>query len=152
MKNLRFTSLLSSGLLTCALAFGTLATAPSAAAQESSPAKVTIPFAFQVGLDRMPAGTYQIQKEDEGLILLRGPDRTDRFIVMHSAVTLSAPSHGKVVFHRYGSKYFLSQIWQAGEKTGLECQKSRTEKDVVLAQNKQASDLVELALYTTPQR
>jgi hypothetical protein len=152
MKTLRFNSLLTSGLLTCALALGTLASTPAAIAQESSPVKATIPFAFQIGRDRLPAGTYRIQSKSGDLILLRGPDNIDTFVLMHSAVSSSTSSMEKIVFHRYGDKYFLSQIWNAGNDTGFECPKSRAEKDVFLAQNKQAPDSVELALYTTPER
>ena len=71
---------------------------------------------------------------------------------MHSAVVPSPSSQGKVIFHRYGNKYFLSQIWPAGDTIGLECPKSRVEKDVVLAKNTQAPGTIQLALYTAPQR
>ena len=62
MKTLRFNSILTSGLLTCALALGTFASTPPAVAQESSPVKATIPFAFQIGCDRLPAILPQLPR------------------------------------------------------------------------------------------
>jgi hypothetical protein len=152
MKSLNLTSILSSGIIACALGIGSLASTQTALAQEYGLAKATIPFAFQVGNDIMPAGTYAIDRESDSVILLRGPDQKAAFVVMHTASTDKTPKQGSIVFERYGDKYFLRQVWTAGEDQGLECPKSRAEKEVVLAQNKQAPTLVELALNTTPQR
>jgi hypothetical protein len=150
MKKLQFASILSSGLFACVLGFSTLASS-AAEAQDFNSAKVDVPFAFQTGSVRMPAGLYQIDQSDH-VVVLRGPDQVSEFIVMHSTVNRSRSSQGKIIFHRYGNKYFLSQIWRAGETTGLECSRSRAEKDVVLAKNTQAPDTIQLALYTAPQR
>jgi hypothetical protein len=152
MKKLRLTSILSSSLFVCALGFGTLVSSSSALAQNPNPIKVDIPFAFQTGNVQMPAGMYQIDNERGGVVLLRGPDHMSEFVVMHSAIASAASSNGKVIFHRYGNKYFLSQIWRPGTTTGLESSRTRAEKNAVLAMNKQDPDLVQLAFYTGPQR
>lgn len=149
MKKLRFASILSSSLFACALGFSTLSS--SAVAQGATPVKVDIPFAFQTGSVRMPAGMYRIDNRS-GVVTLCGPDDVSEFVLMHSAVASTVPSTDMIVFHRDGNKYFLSQIWRAGAATGIEYPKSRAEKDAVLALNKQAPDLVQLALYTVPQR
>jgi MFS family permease len=52
----------------------------------------------------------------------------------------------KVVFHRVGNRYFLSEVWLAGESTGRVCVKSRREKQLQIAQSASATTNTELAL------
>jgi hypothetical protein len=152
MKNTRLTSILSSSLVACALAIGSLAAAQPASAQSRTAlAEVNIPFAFQTGNQTLPAGLYQIDLESNRLILLRGPRQAEGFVEMHSAARSRAADHGSVVFERYGNKYFLRQIWTAGATTGLECRKSRAEKEILQANNTQNSTLTELAFNSVPQ-
>ena len=40
------------------------------------------------------------------------------------------PTASKLVFHRYGSQYFLAQIWTAGYEQGKELPKSSRESEV----------------------
>ena len=148
MKNL-LTSTLRSSLL--AFAVGVLASTSSAVAQSSSTTvKAVIPFAFQVGSQHMPAGTYDIDLMSPQQVLLRGPGHKGGFVMVHSAEVLQAPNTSTIVFDRYGNKYFLRQIWQAGATEGLECPKGRAEKAAVVAQNEQAATSVELAFNAEP--
>jgi len=112
-------------------------------------AEVNIPFAFQTATNHtLPAGQYRVVRESDHLILLRGPAKAAAFVTMNDAITLRAPNHGKLVFDHSGDKYYLRQIWTAGSSTGLECPKSRAEKESLLAQNKQAPETTELAFNT----
>ena len=57
--------------------------------------------------------------------------------------------NAKLVFHRYGNTYFLSQIWMAGESTGRELPKTRQERAIdrelkTIASNKPAYEVVEV--------
>jgi len=152
MKNIRLTSILGSSLIACALTIGSLASTQSASAQGSTPlAEVNIPFAFQTGLQTLPAGTYRIDRESGNLVRLQGPGRAAGFVEMHDAIKHRAADHGTIVFDRYGDKYFLRQIWTAGSTYGLECPKSRAEKESLQANNKQAPSSTELAFNSVPQ-
>jgi len=152
MKNL-ITSTLRSSLLACAFAVGFLASTSSAVAQGSSTTvKAVIPFAFQVGSQHMPAGTYDIDLLSPQQVLLRGPGHSSGFVMVHSAEVLQARNTGTIVFDRYGNKYFLHQIWTAGSRTGRECVKSNAEKEILLSQNNPAPTRVEIALNAGPQR
>jgi hypothetical protein len=152
MKNTRLNSILGSSLIACALTFGTLASTSSASAQTSTNvAVVDIPFAFQTATQQtLPAGTYRINRESGQLILLRGTAKSG-FVQVHEAVKLHAPNHGYLVFDRYGDKYFLRQIWTAGETIGLESPKSRAEKETMQAKNMQSPSSIELAFNSAPQ-
>jgi hypothetical protein len=156
MKTTRFTSILGSSVIACALMIGTLASTQTAAAQSGNAvAEANIPFAFQSGNQHMPAGQYRITRDDH-LILLRGPANVADYVLVNTAASATAPSKGKIVFHRYGDKYFLREIWTAGNSDGLECPKSRAEKETqkgtLNAQNQSAPSTVELALEVAPQR
>jgi hypothetical protein len=151
MKNTQLTSILGSSLIACALAVGSLASTQSALAQDSELlAKVNIPFAFQAGTKTMPAGMYQIDRESRHLILLHGPGQAAAYVETSDAIKLQAPDHGNLLFARYGDTYFLRQIWTAGNSIGLECPKSRLEKETLQAQNKQAPTSTEVAINGVP--
>lgn len=152
MKNTRFTSIFGSGLVACALTIGTLASTQPASAQNSPTiAEVNIPFAFQTGAQTLPAGMYRIDRESSHLILLRGPGKAEGFVEMYSAVKTHPDDHGSLVFNRYGNKYFLRQLWTAGEKNGLQCPKSHAEKETTQANNHQSPTSTELAINSVSQ-
>ena len=45
-------------------------------------------------------------------------------------------AESKLIFNRYGNKYFLSQIWTAGSKSGRELPKSQRETELAGKQAK----------------
>jgi hypothetical protein len=136
------------------LAIAVLASSPAATAQSSgTTVKVNIPFAFQAGSQRLPAGIYHIDLMSGHEVLFRGEGRNaSGFVLVHSAQTLKPASKGVVVFDRYGNRNYLHQIWTAGDSTGRECSKSRAEKETIQAETNQAPTLVELALIDEPRR
>jgi hypothetical protein len=152
MKLTNISTVVSSSLLSCAIAIGALALAPAATAQSNSiTARVDIPFAFQAGSQRMPAGTYHVSAISDHTLQLRGPGKdATSFVMVHSVEVLNAPNKGSVVFDRYGSRYYLHQVWTAGNTLGIECSKSRAEKETLQAANNQPATLVELALVNEP--
>lgn len=154
MKHTHFNLSIASSVLACAMAIGAVATATPAPAQEGSTIlKATIPFDFQAGSRRMPAGQYEIGKLSQNVLLLRGTTKnSSEVLVVYAATTLTAPDHASMIFHRYGNHYFLSQIWSAGNTTGEQCSMSKPEKELTLAENYQPPTLVELALNTEPHR
>jgi hypothetical protein len=149
MKSTRLNSILSSGFIACALAVGSLASTQSASAQTTI-AKVTIPFAFQTSNQTLPAGTYRVERESSNLILLEGSGSAHGFILMNAASRSKAPDHGMLSFDRADGKYYLRQIWTAGNSTGLECPKSHAEKAALVATNNEAVTSVELAFNSAP--
>ena len=150
MKSLRISSILGSSLLASALAIGMVASAPTAHAQTTPVAKADIPFDFVAGQRVMPAGTYEITHSDNLLELRATDQKAAEFLSVHAAYTVHTPSGSSLVFDRRGDKYFLRQIWTAGNHDGYECPKTRIEKDVekIVAQNKQDASPVVIALNT----
>jgi len=152
MKNTRFTSI--SGLIACALMIGSLASTPSALAQNSGKAvaEVNVPFAFHTPTQTLPAGSYVLDRETPNLLLLRVKgSASGGFVITHDAIKNQAVNHGVVVFKRYGDTYYLRQIWTAGNSTGLECTMGKAEKERVQAKSMPAPSSIELALNPVTQ-
>lgn len=128
-----------------------LATTQAARAQEALVAN--IPFAFTAGQTTLPAGEYRVQKAsfDSPELLIRSAEGNGAIMVMTSAASASAPqAKSKLIFHRYGDRYFLAQVWRAGYSQGRELPKSAKEKEQTLAAHNEAPEQVTIVARLTP--
>ena len=135
--------------LMLALAF--LALAQYVRAQE--PLLANIPFAFAAGNATLPAGEYRVQKAAVGspmLLIQRTDHRAAAFVPSFGASTNAPQARSKLVFHRYGNRYFLSEVWVAGYAQGRELPKSAKEKEQALAARNHTSDQVTIIARLTP--
>src|ERR1700734_1599146 len=98
------------------LAIANFAVAGTSFAQ-SRTVQAKVPFDFTVGNKLLPSGTYTIKEESSGLI---APDDN------------KAAGGGKLVFHKYGSQYFLSEILSDSANLNVRVPVSKTEKRVQL--------------------
>jgi hypothetical protein len=92
-----------------------------------------IPFDFSVGDKTFPAGVYSVTRVNPEKIMLRLSSDDGReaiHIMTNSVQAKESPKTGKLIFHRYGETYFLSQIWESDEIQGRQLLKSRTERSV----------------------
>ena len=91
-----------------------------------------IPFEFSIGNRSLPAGEYTVRSiSDDGCnVVLRMQSRDGKTSVMllTSTVEGKAQDRAKLVFHRYGNRYFFAQWWVDRDSAGLEAQKSRAER------------------------
>jgi hypothetical protein len=95
--------------------------------------KVNVPFSFVVNRATLPAGEYLVQSvDDDGKVLaIRDLDtNTTRLVAFTSCMSLKSAKQTKLIFHRYGERYFLNQIWVEGNNTGHELNPSPREKEV----------------------
>ena len=106
----------------------------SAEAQTAGSQKVVanIPFAFNVGNTSLPAGKYTITvlnpSSDRKVLQVRSSNGRSTAITQTTNVIGDASDDSKLVFHRYGDRYFFAQAQMAGETTGLAAPKSRAER------------------------
>jgi hypothetical protein len=140
-------SIIRTKLFVFALAIATLASASEAFAQGTD-VKVKVPFAFESGSQHFPADTYTIRFESTHVMLMQGKSASG-FIMTLPTESAKAADTGKVVFQRYGDRYFLRQVWVAGATTGDECPKSREEAQVQIAQEQAKAPSVQLTLNTS---
>jgi hypothetical protein len=103
------------------------------ASAQSTKVKVTVPFSFIVNRANLPAGEYLLQSVDvEGKVLaIRNEEtNTTSLVMFNSCTSLASSKQTKVIFHRYGERYFLNRIWVAGNTSGHELSPSPREKEV----------------------
>lgn len=114
------------------IGLGLLLTTVSAYAQTIN-VKATIPFDFIVNRSTLPAGAYSLQSmgSDGRVLLVRSSDnRPEALLVTNRSESRQAAEKSKLVFHKYGDRYFLSQIWVAGNASGHQLPKSPRENEI----------------------
>jgi hypothetical protein len=121
------------------IALGLLFATGSAYAQ-SITVKANIPFDFVVDKQTMPKGEYRVEtigSEGSNVLLITSADGTSkRLETVHSAQSVLEPMGSKLVFHRYGSDYFLSEVWSSNAGSGYEFRQGRLEKELAKASSK----------------
>ena len=131
------------------LGLGLLIVVSSAQAQETR-VRADIPFDFIVGNQVLSAGEYMVASEGatNQVIVIRSNDRKTAILALTNSCSSSKPSDTtKLVFHRLADRYFLSQVWVAGNSGGRQLPASRFE--VQLAKNNNSPDEVALAASLT---
>ena len=93
-----------------------------------------VPFEFSIGKTTLPAGKYEIVKLDEAdppVLEILGQDVRKELLFTARLVQASRiATKSELVFYKYGDRYFLCQIWVAGEQNGNELEPLRTEQKV----------------------
>ena len=118
------------------MALAVLASTRVAQAQETM--RVNIPFDFVAGNTSLPAGEYSVETSGPTHTLLlidRKDASTSALIITNAAVSAEPQSESKLIFNRYGDRYFLSQVWTAGNSNGRQLLKSAREKEMAQAKN-----------------
>jgi hypothetical protein len=115
------------------LAIANFAMATASLAQ-SNGVKANVPFAFTVGDKVLPAGIYTIKSESSQVIVIRNHDLTATALTLVDQESNNSPSGGRLVFHRYGGQYFLSEILCNAADMNVRIPTSKREKTVQLEQ------------------
>jgi len=92
---------------------------------------VNVPFDFIVGGQTLPAGQYRVeQRFIPDVVVINSADHTRGAIVIGPGLQpVAAQKDGKLVFHRYGNTYFLTEVWGPG-KYGRQIPKTRREREL----------------------
>jgi hypothetical protein len=115
--------------LLIAAGFVAASVVPAVHAQGVSQMVASVPFDFQVAGKTVPAGEYALSLGAVGRIDLRTPDRHTLFLMTNPGDMVSG-NKSKLVFHRYGKKYFLRSVVSRNQPFSLELPESKEEKDV----------------------
>ena len=91
----------------------------------------TVPFDFVVSNRHLAAGTYTVTTNlNQGTVLIRGEDNgSAQFTITIATQARKTQEHEKLVFNRYGERYFLRQVWQSGMDRGRELPASKAEQE-----------------------
>jgi len=130
------------------LAAGCLLVAMSAPALADSRVRVTIPFAFEVGKDSLPAGVYVFS--GSGLvgspvvhIYSVGANKTIALLTLPAGRQTSS-DEPRLKFEILAGTYRLSEIWAPGREAGLVV--PRTKEQALIAKEQSEVKTVALAL------
>lgn len=111
-----------------------LASATIANGQSGRQLTAQVPFDFVVAERTLRSGQYEVSNANSAgdALAIRdagGKNQTMRLtspVIANDRQEMSA----KLVFHRYGSTYFLSQVWLAGKSEGREFAKTKQERAI----------------------
>jgi hypothetical protein len=96
---------------------------------------VNVPFDFIAAGTTLPAGEYRVSTASmttNNILFIKSQQDPNAAVLIptNEAQAIQAPAKSKLVFHRYGDQYFLSQVWTEGNIRGKELMKSAAEKQV----------------------
>jgi hypothetical protein len=95
--------------------------------------KVDVPFDFVAGGQTLPAGQYIVHSDQAHAVWIQSADfKTALSLVSHSAESTEMGGVSALRFNRYGTRYFLSQVWM-GSQLGQELRKTRGEREQIAA-------------------
>ena len=90
-------------------------------AQTKSRGTAEIPFAFHVHDVQLPAGSYTVEEfNTTGTVLITNNETGKAILTLAPANRSGYTDESKLVFNKYGDRYFLSELWFAG-KSATDC-------------------------------
>ncbi len=101
-----------------------------------------VPFEFNVGYKTMAAGEYRIQivsSANDALLIQSADGKSSALRLSEATDRMKDKTHARLVFHRYGERYFLAEVW-SGTDTGRQLLKSQEEKAIQRELGSIASD------------
>jgi hypothetical protein len=103
-----------------------------------------VPFNFTVENTRMPAGDYLLvpTSSTSGVIQLMNRE-TGKGVLVNAPSSLSAYTSkgeqtGMIIFHRYGDRYFFSEVWTPNG-VGGHARPSKLEREIQAGTGKQVA-------------
>jgi hypothetical protein len=113
------------------IAAATLIPAGSALAQDDQ-VKANVPFSFTVGNNTVPAGAYTISSSmnARSVLTLNNRDKDVHVVSLGQPDQSNPKRANEMVFHRYGSQYFLTEIRSADSALNIHFAPSKAEKRI----------------------
>ena len=96
--------------------------------------RADVPFDFTVANKLLPAGTYTLKAESTGLIVIKNHDKPIAVLTLVTTDGNRSPNGGKLIFHKIGDQYFLSEILCDWAPMNVTVPRSKAEKRVLLQQ------------------
>jgi hypothetical protein len=122
-----------------------LTTSTVAAGQTNRGDTITdIPFAFTVANHTLPPGRYTVGRMGETTLRIFDSHDQGTVVLTTRVEGKALENTGKMVFHRYGDAYFLSEVWVPASATGRRVFRSRSEEELARRQTE-----MELAFLPT---
>jgi hypothetical protein len=110
-----------------ALSAAVLAASISFAQTKQGDVVADVPFAFVVAGRTLPAGHYIVSRLADN-VSIHDLQNHGTFVAAHSVERPEHENSSKLVFHRYGDVYFLSEVWVTGNSIGRALLPSQAER------------------------
>jgi hypothetical protein len=97
---------------------------------QSTQAVAKVPFEFIVGEKTLPSGKYIVRRisDTNAALRIQSADGKDSAVRLTDQIFPKMnKTQARLVFHRYGERYFLSEVWMGADSTGRHLLKSRQE-------------------------
>ncbi len=82
--------------------------------------QINIPFDFSVGDKLMKSGEYVIAPNGDKALTFKSTGGNGSAVTLTNAVISTKGDGPRLVFHRYGGQYFLTQAWLTHAEKGWE--------------------------------
>jgi hypothetical protein len=109
------------------------AVASANAPQSSNKVVADVPFEFSVGYKTLPAGKYSVQtvaSSGNALLIQSADAKVSALRLSEATDRMKNQSHARLVFHRYGERYFLAEVWNGTDTSGRRLMKSLEERAI----------------------
>ena len=117
-------------LLTVILAIAFATAVVSAQAQSAKTVVSNIPFEFIVADQTLPAGKYRVNSSIGTAVKIWTNDPDAAAIRLTNEIQPNKDRRARLVFHRYGDRYFLAEVWTGAGDVGRRLLKSRQERAI----------------------
>lgn len=115
-------------MLVVAIAFATAAV--SANTQSANKVVTDIPFDFIVGDQTLSAGEYTVNLANENGLMIQNADGKSEGLRLTFPISPKNKRGARLVFHQYGQRYFLAEVWTGSGEVGRHLTKSRQERAI----------------------
>jgi len=91
-----------------------------------------VPFEFSVGYKALPAGAYSVQSivNCDGILIQSADGKISALRLSDATRQIKDKPKARLVFHRYGERYFLAEVWNGVDNTGRQLTKSQEEQAI----------------------
>jgi hypothetical protein len=89
---------------------------------------VDVPFPFIVADRILSPGRYTVTHIGDHVLRIHGSDKRAALVLTNRVERSAGDNSRKMIFHRYHTVYFLSEVWDTPESIGRRVPKSRTEE------------------------
>lgn len=140
-------------IFTLMVALAIVTAVVSANAQSANKMVTDIPFEFSIDYKTMPAGQYTVQTvatASDALLIQSADGSTSALRPSEATAPMKNKRSARLVFHRYGQRYFLAEVWNGTDNAGRQLMKSLSERAIEqeLASIPSKSDLAQSTYET----
>lgn len=128
-----FTMLMLVFVLALSTAVASATTVALANPQSANRVVADIPFEFSVGYKTMPAGEYSVRTmttAGDALMIQSADGKSSALRLSEATERAKNRSHARLVFHKYGERYFLAEVWNGADRSGRQLLKSQEERAI----------------------